>query len=173
MGALPTLETPIVDVAHLVGISAPEHLGHQAIIVAAIVARIGVFKAVPVLGKDLFEDAPSRRSSYRHEAASLQSVGWSVIVLFYHTQPTISTPLAAHTRYPPSPTSPLYHRDVRPIAKWESLCYQELNRDREKPHSSPLPHHLAYGSVPRRFGVVTCCGEHLIGLTPSDQRVDC
>ena len=47
------------------------------------------------------------------------------------------------------------------------------NRDREKPHSSPLPHHLAYGSVPRRFGVVTCCGEDLIGLTPSDQRVDC
>ena len=29
------------------------------------------------------------------------------------------------------------------------------NRDREKPRGSPLPHHLAYGSVPRRFGVVT------------------
>jgi transposase len=46
------------------------------------------------------------------------------------------------------------------------------NRDREKPHSSPLPYHLAYGSVPRRFGVVTCCGEHLIGSAPSDQRSD-
>jgi hypothetical protein len=49
MGALPTLETPIFAVAHLVGIAASEHLGHEAIIVAAIVARIGVFKAVPVL----------------------------------------------------------------------------------------------------------------------------
>ena len=48
-----------------------------------------------------------------------------VIVLFYHTQPTISTPLATHTRYPPSPTSPLWHRDVRPIAKWKFLCYQD------------------------------------------------
>jgi hypothetical protein len=46
------------------------------------------------------------------------------------------------------------------------------NRDREKPRGSPLPHHLAYGSVPRRFGAVTCSGEHLIGLTPSDQRID-
>ena len=49
----------------------------------------------------------------------------------------------------------------------------DMNRDREKPRSSPLPHHLAYGSVPRRFGVVTCCGEHLIGSVPSDQRSDC
>jgi hypothetical protein len=46
------------------------------------------------------------------------------------------------------------------------------NRDRAKPHSSPLPHHLAYGSVPRRFGVVTCGGEHSIGAGPSDQRID-
>src|SRR5262245_1500194 len=106
MGALPTLETPIVDVAHLVGISAPEHLGHQALIVAAIVARIGALKAVPVLGKDLFEDAPSRRHGYCHEAASLQSVGLYVIVLFYHTQLTVSTPLAAHTRSLPHPPHP-------------------------------------------------------------------
>nr|WP_290227433.1 DUF6444 domain-containing protein [Trichocoleus desertorum] len=32
----------------------------------------------------------------------------------------------------------------------------ERNRDREKPRSSPLPHHLAYGSVPRRFNRVEC-----------------
>ncbi|MFM7602535.1 MAG: hypothetical protein ACKO7R_15265 [Pseudanabaena sp.] len=32
----------------------------------------------------------------------------------------------------------------------------EKNRDREKPHSSPLPRHLAYGSVPRRLNRVEC-----------------
>ena len=37
---------------------------------------------------------------------------------------------------------------------------EELNRDREKPRDSPLPHHLAYGSVPRRFGIVKCLVRH-------------
>ena len=77
--------------------------------------------------------------------------------------------------------APLWAR-IQAEARWlvtadkgfgDIRTYVPGNRDREKPHSSPLPHHLAYGSVPRRFGVVTCCGEHLIGLTPSDQRVDC
>ena len=56
-------------------------------------------------------------------------------------------------------------RSYSAIAEWG-------RRDREKPHGSPLPHHLAYGSVPWRFGVVTCGSEHLIGLNPSDQRSD-
>src|SRR5215813_9192643 len=33
MGALPTAQTPIIDIPHLVGIPTPEHLGHQVIIV--------------------------------------------------------------------------------------------------------------------------------------------
>src|SRR5215510_3108010 len=70
MGTLPTPETPIVNIAHLGGIAAPEHLAYQAIIVAAIVPRVGACKAVPMVGKDLFEDAPRRRRGYRHEAAS-------------------------------------------------------------------------------------------------------
>ena len=73
MGTLPTPETPIVDIAHLGGIAAPEHLDYQAIIVAAIVPRVGACKAVPMVGKDLFEDTPRRRRGYRHEAASLQT----------------------------------------------------------------------------------------------------
>ena len=84
MGALPTLQTAIDDIAHLVGIPAPEHLVDKAIIVAAIVPRMGAFKAVPVLGKDLFEDAPGRRSCCNHQAASLQGVGLCMVALFYH-----------------------------------------------------------------------------------------
>ena len=84
MGALPTLQTAIGDIAHLVRIPAPEHLVDQSIIVTAIVPRIDAFKAVPVLGKDLFEDAPSWRSCCSHQAASLQGVGLCMVALFYH-----------------------------------------------------------------------------------------
>ena len=55
MGALPALQTAIVAIAHLVRLSTPEHLMDQAIIRTPIVPRIDVFKAVPVLGKDLFD----------------------------------------------------------------------------------------------------------------------
>ncbi len=37
-------------------------------------------------------------------------------------------------------------------ASWIYPCRQD--RDRGRPHGSPLPHHRAYGSVPRRFGRV-------------------
>jgi Helix-turn-helix domain len=65
-----------VEIAHLLGIPAPEHLVHQTIIVGLIVARIRAFKPVPVLGKDLFEDIPGRWGCCSHEAASLRGVGF-------------------------------------------------------------------------------------------------
>src|SRR5438477_2719828 len=91
MGALTTLQTAIFDRAHLVGIPAPEHLLDKFIIVAAIVPRIDVYKSVPVIGKDLFEDAPRRRSCCSHQAASLQSVGLCVVERFYHILAPTST----------------------------------------------------------------------------------
>ena len=97
MGALPAAKTPLFDIPHLVGISASEHLRHQAIIVASIVARIDTFKTVPMVGKDLFEDAPGWRSYCSHQAVSLRSVGLCVIALFYHIPPTTSTPSSALT----------------------------------------------------------------------------
>src|SRR5215813_10708816 len=124
MGALPTAQTPILDIPHLAGIPTPEHLGHQVIIVASIVARIDSFKAVPVVGKDLFEDAPGRRSGCNHQAASLRSMGLGIVALLYHVELTTSTPSLARSRYPPPPTSPLCHGNVRAIAKWEFLCDQ-------------------------------------------------
>src|SRR5215468_12554966 len=84
MGALSTMQTPIVDISHLVGIPAPEHLFYQAVIVASIVPRMRALEAVPVVSKNLFEEVPGRRSCCSHQAASLPSVGWWVIALFYH-----------------------------------------------------------------------------------------
>ena len=106
MGALPTLQTAIGDRAHLVGIPAPEHLVHEAIIVAAIVPRMDALKSVPVFSKDLFEDAPSWRSCCSHQAASLQGVGLSVVALFYHMEPITSTLSAALPRAGSPPLAP-------------------------------------------------------------------
>ena len=95
MGALPTMETPLLDRPHLIRLPASEHLGYEASIVTRFVARVGAGEPVPVLGKDLFEDVPGRRHCCSHQAASLRSVGLSVIALFYHIPSTISTPSSA------------------------------------------------------------------------------
>jgi hypothetical protein len=107
MGAFPTMQTAVLDRAHLVGIPAPEHLVHETVIVARIIARIEALKPGPVLGKDLFENIPGRRGFCSHQAASLQSVGLYVIGLFYHIPPTISTPSSAFTGAP-APTSLIF-----------------------------------------------------------------
>ena len=84
MLALASVPTAVGDIPHLLRVSAPEHLGYEAIIIASIVARIDAFKAVPVIGKDLFEEAPGRRSGGSHQAASLRSIGLWIVALFYH-----------------------------------------------------------------------------------------
>src|SRR5688572_17407138 len=84
MFALSTVEAAVLDRAYLIGIPTPEHLGDEAIIVARMVTRIDACKAVPVLGKDLFEDAPGRWGCCSHQAASLWVLG-CVIALFYTT----------------------------------------------------------------------------------------
>src|SRR5262252_4941903 len=121
MGALPTMQTPILDIPHPLRLAACEHLVHKAVIVARIVTRIDAFEPVPVLSKDLFEDVPGRRSCCSHQAASLQRVGWWVIGLFDHIPSLTSTPSAVLTRILPPPRSPLRHGDVRAIAKWKIL----------------------------------------------------
>src|SRR6516165_2161936 len=121
MGALPTMQTPILDIPHPLRIAACEHLVHKAVIVARIVTRIDACAPVPVLSKDLFEEVPGRRSYCSHQAASLQSVGWWVIGLFYHIPSLTSTPSAVLTRILPPPRSPLRHGDVKAIAKWKIL----------------------------------------------------
>src|SRR2546430_3802738 len=134
MGALPATKTPICAIPHLVGIPAPEHLRYQAVIVASIVPRVHALEAIPVVGKDLFEEVPGRRSCCSHQAASLQRVGWWVRALFYHIPSMTSTPSAVLTRVLPPPRSPLHHGDVRAIAKWKILCYQGT-RDAKRRHA--------------------------------------
>jgi hypothetical protein len=44
MGALSAMQTPVFDIAHLLGITAGKHLVDEAIIVASIVPRMDAFK---------------------------------------------------------------------------------------------------------------------------------
>ena len=81
VGALATMQTPIVDIPHLVGIPAPEHLLYQAVIVASIVPRMRALEAVPVVSKNLFEEVPGRRSGCNHQTASLRSLGLWIVTL--------------------------------------------------------------------------------------------
>src|SRR5712691_2357466 len=97
MFALPTMPTAVLDIARLVGIAAPEHLVHEAIIIGLIVAWIDTFKPVPVLGKDLFEDVPVLRGCCKHQATPSGGVGIVAVQLLYHVSPAQSTPSSAFT----------------------------------------------------------------------------
>src|SRR5438132_12185179 len=70
--------------------------------------------AYPLLGTKLFRLKFPR-----------SCLGWWVRALCYHIPSMTSTPSAVLTRVLPPPRSPLHHGDVRAIAKWKILCYQE------------------------------------------------
>jgi len=87
MFALSTLQTAIFDIAHLLWVPTPEHLVHEAIIVALIVARMDAFEPVPVVDKYLFEDVPVPRRFCTHQGAPSWDVGMFAVKLFYHASP--------------------------------------------------------------------------------------
>jgi hypothetical protein len=77
MFALTTMETSVFDIAHLVRITAPEHLVDEVIIVGRSVTRTELFKPLPMLGKDLFEDIPTGNDFRNHDSTSRWGVGVS------------------------------------------------------------------------------------------------
>ena len=75
MGALATLQATVFDIAHLLRVATRQHLGHQTIVVGGLVAWMGVLKRLPVIGKDLLEDAPVWRGFDHHRVAPSWGVG--------------------------------------------------------------------------------------------------
>src|SRR5712691_9725625 len=53
---------------------------------------MGALNLVPVLGKNLLEDAPVPRGLCRHRVAPSWGVGMVAVKRFYHASPTSSTP---------------------------------------------------------------------------------
>src|SRR4030095_2138246 len=88
---VPTMQTPIFDIPHLLRIPTPEHLLHEASIVRRSVARGWACELVPVIGKDLFEDVPVLRGRCQHEGAPSWGRGRCAVPLFYHISPARST----------------------------------------------------------------------------------
>src|SRR6516165_9508180 len=74
MMALTTIETSVLDIAHLVGVAAVEHLVDEPLIVGRSVARTALFKPLPVIDKDLFEDVPVPRRLDEHQITPSEGV---------------------------------------------------------------------------------------------------
>lgn len=106
MVALATGQTAGCARAYLFGMPTPEHLGHETIIVARMVARVDGFAPVPVLGTDLCEEGPGRRSGCKPQAASLRRIGLWRVTRLEHIELTPSTPSSACSRAPPPPPRP-------------------------------------------------------------------
>ena len=66
MFAFSTMPIAILDIAHLVGLAAVEHLLHKTVIIAGVVARVDLFEAVPVINEDLLKDVPVPRRLDNH-----------------------------------------------------------------------------------------------------------
>ena len=69
-----------------------EHLVHETIIIAGIVARVDVFEALPMLDKDLFEDIGGLASLCQHQSAPSEGMGLEGMERFYHVSHSESTP---------------------------------------------------------------------------------
>ena len=67
--ALATVQAAVLDRAYFFRVAARQHLGHQAIVVRRLVARMGLLKRLPVVSKDLLEDIPVPRGGCHHRIA--------------------------------------------------------------------------------------------------------
>src|SRR6188474_3202925 len=92
MLALTTVETPVLDIAHLVGVAAVEHLLHEAVIVRRVVVRTELFKPLPVIGKDLLENTPVPGGLRHHRVAPSWGDQIGLVKRFYHDGAASSTP---------------------------------------------------------------------------------
>src|SRR5439155_25386756 len=66
MRALAAVQTAILDVPDLFRIATHEHLRHQTIVIGGLIARMGVLKRLPVIGKDLLKDTPVPGGCCKH-----------------------------------------------------------------------------------------------------------
>jgi hypothetical protein len=92
--AWPTMATALRDRAHLVGIAAPEPLGHQVSIGGRILTRTTPFKPRPVIGQYLCEDVPGLSRLGNHQSAPSWGSGIVAVPLFFPQLPPSVQPLS-------------------------------------------------------------------------------
>src|SRR6266516_7345199 len=104
MGALATPQAAVFDIAHLFRVATRQHLRHQALVVGRLVARMGVGKRAPVIGKNLLEDTPVPRGVGHHRVTPSGGDDLLVMKRLYHASAALSTPPPPVPR-PSSPAS--------------------------------------------------------------------
>ena len=98
--ALATVQAAIRDRAYFFRVAARQHLGHQAIVIRRLVARMGLLKRLPVVSKDLLEDIPVPRGGCHHRIAPSGGDQSVAMERLYHASAASSTPHPASLRYP-------------------------------------------------------------------------
>src|SRR5262245_2838867 len=81
----------LFDIAHLLLVATHQHLGHQAIVVGCLRARIGALKLIPMISKDLLEDTPVPRGLCHHWVAPSSGDDLFVVKRLYHASSASST----------------------------------------------------------------------------------
>src|SRR6516162_4960000 len=66
MLALAAVQTAILDIPDLFRIATREHLRDQTIVIRSLIARMGILKRLPMLGKDLLKDTPVPGGCCKH-----------------------------------------------------------------------------------------------------------
>jgi len=94
------VQAAVLALAYFFRVAARQHLGHQALVVRRLVARMGLLKWLPVVRKDLLEDIPIPRGGCHHRIAP--SGGDQIVAMkrLYHASAASSTPHPASRRYP-------------------------------------------------------------------------
>ena len=142
MLALTTIETSVLDRAHLVGIAAVEHLVDEPLIVGRVIARTELFEPLPVIDKDLFEDVPVPRRFDNHQIAPSEGGDVGDAAFLPHLTPCVH-PSAVFTEVA-SPTSlALELRGLQETGKCKFL----YDRDSGSPESEC--HRAAHGALSR------------------------
>ena len=164
--ALATVQAAILDRAYFFRVAARQHLGHQAIVIRRLVARMGLLKRLPVVSKDRLEDIPVPRGGCHHRIAPSGGDQSVAMERLYHASAASSTPHPASLRDPHPTRLSLMNESFRDrknafsytIEKqlWLSLAYYHL----VLPHQSlrerlPTPEPTRGAGSPRTWRPVT------------------
>src|SRR6516165_5459050 len=76
MFALAAVQTAILGIPNLFRIATREHLRHQTVVIGGLIARMGVLKRLPVIGKDLLKDTPVPGGCCKHPRPPSEG-GWN------------------------------------------------------------------------------------------------
>src|ERR1041385_3663888 len=97
---LATVQTAILDVPDLFWIATREHLCHQVVVIGGLIARMGVLKCLPMIGKALLKDTPVPGGCCKHPRPPSEG-GWDCcgVVVISQLLRTVHSS-SAFTRHP-------------------------------------------------------------------------